>query len=194
MIQLPTFVLDYLIQNAYLGKTRTLIIGENYPGLNYSKSYFYRSIPSCPDGSASSTPPAFFTNLCDTLMIPKNNLSGIKLTEFERLNKFLESGFLLMDAQEDKKEPLRPALLSQAEVDSLVSTILFINPANLIFLTNNNIHVISQLSKHNYFFLIQNKIVRNVLTGTQVFSFPSSPANPKLFAEQIQFARQFYFI
>lgn len=194
MVQIPDFVLSHLISNNFINKTRTLIIGENYPGENYAKSYFYRSIPGCPGGPSIGPPPAFFTNLCDRLLVPNLNLSGIALTELERLNKFLESGFLLIDAQDNLISPIRPAALTPVQIDNLMKTILMLNPKNIMFLTNNNIPVISSLSTHLEFPSIQNRIINNILNGTQVFSFPSGPANPNIFANQINHLRGFYFL
>ena len=123
MIKIPDFVLSHLIVNNHIGKTRTLIIGENYPGANYAKTYFYRSIPGCPGGPAVGNPRAFFTNLCNGLLVPHLNLAGGALTEFERLNKFLESGFLLIDAQQDLVPAICPAVLTPIEADALFRTL-----------------------------------------------------------------------
>ena len=194
MIQIPDFVLSHLISNNFINKTRTLIIGENYPGKNYAKSYFYRSIPECPGGPSIGPAPAYFTNLCDRLLVPNLSLSGIALTELERLNKFLDSGFLLIDAQDNLIPPIRPAALTPDQIDDLMKTILMLNPKSIMFLTNNNIPVIASLSTHLEFPLIQNRILNNTLNGTQVFSFPSSPANPNLFTNQINHLRGFYFL
>lgn len=194
MLQIPDFVLNYLIENNHIGKTRTLVIGENYPSPNYSTTYFYRSIPSCPGGPALGDPGAFFRNLCNVLLVPHLNIAGHDLTEFERLNKFLDSGFLLIDAQQNLVNAIRPAALTLTNINDLMRTILLINPSNIIFLTNNNKPVIASLSTHAKFHLIANKIIKNILTGTQVFAFPSAPANPELFAAQINHARDFYFI
>ena len=127
MIKIPDFVLSHLIVNNHIGKTRTLIIGENYPGGNYAATYFYRSIPGCPGGPAVGNPRAFFTNLCNVLLVPHLNLAGGALTEFERLNKFLESGFLLIDAQQDLFPAIRPALLTPIEIDNLLKGHYLIN-------------------------------------------------------------------
>ncbi len=194
MIQIPDFVLGHLIVNNHIGKTRTLIIGENYPGPNYAATYFYRSIPSCPGGPALGAPRAFFNNLCNVLLVPHLNLAGGPLTEFERLNKFLDSGFILIDAQQNLVPAIRPAVLTPNEIDNLVKTILLINPKNIMFLTNNNIPVIASIATHPEFHLIANKIMNNYLTGNQVFAFPSAPANPALFAAQINNLRNYYFI
>ena len=194
MIQIPDFVLSHLIVNNYIGKTRTLIIGENYPSPNYAATYFYRSIPACPGGPAVGAPGRFFQNLCDVLFVPHLNLGGGALTEFERLNKFLDSGFLLIDAQQNLIPPTRPAALTPIDIDNLIKTILLINPKNIMFLTNNGIPVIASLAVHPEFPLIANKIMNNYLTGTQVFAFPSSPAVPAHFINQINHARQYYFI
>jgi hypothetical protein len=192
MIKIPDFVLSHLIVNNHIGKTRTLIIGENYPGANYAETYFYRSIPGCPGGPAAGNPRAFFTNLCNGLLVPHLNLAGGALTEFERLNKFLESGFLLIDAQQDLVPAIRPAVLTPIEIDNLLKTILLINPQNIMFLTNNNVPVINSLAAHHLYPLIADKIMNNFLTGTQVFAFPSAPANPALFVAQINHARSYY--
>ncbi len=194
MIQITDFVLGHLIVNNYLGKTRTLIIGDNYPGPDYAKSYFYRSISGCPGGPAKGAPGAFFTNLCSGLLVPHLNFNGAPLTEYERLNKFLDSGFLLIDAQQNLVPPINPAALTTIQIDHLIKTILFINPKNIMFLTNNNINVIASLASHPEYALIATKILNNFLTGTQVFAFPSAPARPALFEAQINHARQFYFI
>jgi hypothetical protein len=194
MIQLPNFVFSHLIEKKYIGKTRTLIVGENYPGENYASSYFYRSIPTCPGGPAKGAPSAFFSNLCNVLLIPNTNLTGGNLTEYERLNKFLDSGFLLIDSQENLKPANRPPILTPNEISNLIRTILFINPKNIMFLTNNNKPVIELLSEHDLFPSIADKIMTNHLTGTQVFAFPSAPANPNHFVNQINHARNYYFI
>jgi hypothetical protein len=194
MIQIPDFVLSHLIVNNYIGKTRTLIIGENYPGPNYAKSYFYRSIPGCPGGPAVGAPGAFFTNLCNVLLVPDLNYAGAPLTEYERLNKFLDSGFLLIDAQQNLVPPINPAALTPIQIDRLIKTILLINAKNIMFLTNNNIPVITTLAMHPEYPLIADKIINNFLTGTQVFAFPSAPANPNHFVNQINQARHYYFI
>jgi hypothetical protein len=194
MIKIPDFVLSHLIVNNHIGKTRTLIIGENYPGANYADTYFYRSIPGCPGGPAVGNPRAFFTNLCNGLLVPHLNLAGGALTEFERLNKFLESGFLLIDAQQDLVPAIRPAVLTPIEIDNLLKTILMINPQNIMFLTNNNVPVIHSLAAHHLYPLIADKIMNNFLTGTQVFAFPSAPANPALFVAQINHARSYYLL
>ena len=194
MLKIPDFVLSHLIVNNHIGKTRTLIIGENYPGGNYAATYFYRSIPGCPGGPAVGNPKAFFTNLCNVLLVPDLNLAGGALTEFERLNKFLESGFLLIDAQQDLIPAIRPAALTPIEIDNLLKTILLINPQKIMFLTNNNVPVITSLAAHHLFPLIVDKIMNNFLTGTQVFAFPSAPTNPALFVGQINHARNYYFI
>ena len=194
MIQIPDFVLKHLIVNGHIGKTRTLIIGENYPGPNYAKSYFYRSIPGCPGGPAMGLPGAFFTNLCNVLFVPHLNLAGANLTEFERLNKFLDSGFLLIDAQQNLIDPQNPAALNPIQIEDLIMTILLINPINIIFLTKNNNNVINSLSTHPLFDRIKPKIIYNFLRARWWFSFPSAPANPRLFREEIEYARQYYFI
>ena len=194
MIQIPDFVLRHLIVNNYIGKTRTLIIGENYSGTSYAKTYFYRSIPTCPDGPATGTTPAFFTTLCDVLLVPNLDLTGASLSEYDRLNKFLDSGFLIIDAQANLVAPQRPAALTNSQIDELVHTILFINPKNILFLTNNNQNVINSISTHTLFGKIQPKIIYNYLNKRQWFCFPSAPANPNLFKDEIDFARQYYFI
>lgn len=194
MIQIPDFVLNHLIVNGHIGKTRTLIIGENYPGPNYAESYFYRSIPGCPGGPAVGAPRAFFTNVCNILLVPHLNLTGANLTEFERLNKFLDSGFLLIDAQQNLINPQNPAELSPQQIDDLIMTILLINPTNIIFLTKNNNNVLNSLRIHTLFARIQPKIIYNFLRAREWFSFPSAPANPNLFKEEIEYSRQFYFI
>jgi hypothetical protein len=194
MIQLPNFVFSHLIEKNHIGKTRTLIVGENYPGENYASSYFYRSIPTCPGGPAIGAASAFFTNLCNVLLIPNTIHPGVILTEYERLNKFLDSGFLLIDAQKNLEPAIRPANLTPNEISNLIRTILFINPKNIMFLTNNNIPVINLLSAHHLFPSIADKIMTNHLTGTQVFAFPSPPANPNHFVNQINHARNYYFI
>ena len=194
MIKIPEFVFSHLIVNNYIGKTRTLIIGENYPGPNYATTYFYRSIPGCPGGPSVGRPPAFFTRLCNALLVPHLNLVGGALTEFERLNKFLESGFLLIDAQQDLVPAIRPAALTPIEIENLLKTILLINPQNILFLTNYNVPVIHSLATHHLYPLIADKIMNNFLTGTQVFAFPSAPAIPALFVAQTIHARSYYFI
>jgi hypothetical protein len=194
MIQIPDFVLNHLIVNGQIGKTKTLIIGENYPGLNYAKSYFYRSIPGCPGGPATGNPPAFFNNFCNALLVPHLNLSGKSLNEFERLNKFLDSGFLIIDAQQNLIKPQNPAILSPKQIDDLIMTILLINPKNIIFLTENNNNVLISIRTHPLFARIQPKIIINFLRKRNWFCFPSAPANPNLFKEEIEFARQYYFI
>jgi len=194
MINIPDFVLSHLIVNNHIGKTRTLIIGENYPGGNYADTYFYRSIPGCPGGPAVGSPKAFFTNLCNILLVPHLNLAGGALKEFERLNKFLDSGFLLIDAQDNLITPQNPAALTPQQIDDLIYTILLINPKNIIFLTENNQNVIKSLKAHPFFVRIQPKIVHNFLRNRDWFCFPSAPANPNLFKEEIEYSRQFYFI
>ncbi len=191
---MPDFVLSHLIENHFIGKTKTLIIAENYPSPSYSTSYFYRSIPTCPGGPAIGAPSAFFTTLCNRLLVPDLNHHGTALTEYERLNKFLTHGFLLIDAQPNLIHPTRPAVLSPLQIDELIKTILLLNPSNIMFLTNNNIPVISALALHHFFPMIADKIMNNYLTGTQVFAFPSPPANPSLFEEQIIHARRIYSI
>jgi hypothetical protein len=194
MIKIPDFVLSHLIVNNHIGKTRTLIIGENYPGGNYAATYFYRSIPGCPGGPAVGNPKAFFTNLCNVLLVPHLNLAGGALTEFERLNKFLENGFLLIDAQDNLIEPQNPAALTPQEIDDLINSILLINPQNIIFLMENNQNVINSISLHPLFKRIEPKIIYNILKKRHWFCFPSAPANPNLFKEEVEFSRQFYFI
>ena len=194
MINIPDFVLSHLIVNNHIGKTRTLIIGENYPGPNYAATYFYRSIPGCPGGPAMGYPGAFFTNLCNGLLVPHLNLAGGALTEFERLNKFLDRGFILIDAQENLVPAIRPAILPPIDIENLLKTILLINPKNIMFLTNNNIPIINSLTAHHLYPLIADRIMNNFLTGTQVFAFPSPPANPAIFVAQINHARSYYFI
>ncbi len=194
MIKIPNFVLNHLIDNNHIGKTRTLIIGENYPGQNYASTYFYRSIPNCPGGPAVGAPGAFFNNLCNVLLVPHLNFSGGKLTEFERLNKFLESGFLLIDAQDNLITPQNPAALTPGQIHDLIYTILLINPQNIIFLTENNQNVIQSINGHHLFARIQPKIIHNFLRDRDWFCFPSAPANPHLFPEEIEFARKYYFI
>jgi hypothetical protein len=127
-------------------------------------------------------------------LIPTLTIDGEELSENERLNKFLESGFLLIDAQENLIAPLRPAILTTVQLNNLMDTIILINPLNIIFLTNNNLNVITALSMHPEFNLISNKILINHLNGTHIFAFPSAPANPNIFSNQIEHARQYYFI
>ena len=118
MIRIPDFVLEHLVKNNYIGKTKTLIIGENYPSPNYITSYFYRSIlvhPVLPYGANH-----FLSFLCDGLLIPTVNTKGNALTEIERLNIFLESGFLVIDAQENNIKPINPAILSISDIDLLI--------------------------------------------------------------------------
>jgi hypothetical protein len=194
MIQIPDFVLSHLIVNNYIGKTRTLIIGENYPGSNYAASYFYRKLPACPGGPAAGAAGAFFNNLCNVLLVPDLSFAGTRLTELERLNKFLDSGFLVIDAQKNLVPASRPVVMTPVDIDNLLNTILLINPKNILFLTNHNIPVINSISAHPLFPLIADKIMNNFLTGTQVFAFPSAPANPNLFVDQINHARRYYHI
>ena len=194
MVKIPDFVFSHLIVNNYIGKTRTLIIGENYPGPNYAANYFYRSIPGCPGGPAVGRPPAFFTRLCNALLVPHLNLVGGALTEFERLNKFLESGFLLIDAQQDLVPAIRPAALTPIEIENLLKTILLINPKNIMFLGDNNLHVITSLALHPLFSSIADKILYNFLVGSQVFSFHFVRPPFASFVDQINHARNFYFI
>ena len=194
MKHIPYFVLDYLVTNQFIGKTRTLIVGENYPGTNYANSYFYRSIPGCPHGAPSGPTPQFFIKLCDTFLIPSLDSTSRTLSEPDRLKKFLENRFLLIDAQENLKAPTRPATLTPIEIDDLVKTIILINPSNILFLSENNKNIISLISGHPLYYIIKPKIVINHLRkGRLWFSFPSPPANPKLFQDEIEFARQYYF-
>lgn len=190
MIQIPDFVFEYLIQNNYIGKTRTLIIGENYPNPDYSATYFYRSLPSSPGGPAVGAQPQFFQKLCNCLLIPNVDLLGAPLTEFQRLKYFLNKGFVLIDAQPNGIPPNRnPPILEATQVNDLVNTILLLKPENIIFLTNSNIEVIAQIGQHLMGNRILSKIVTNPLTGTQVFAYPAPPANPHLFLEQINALR-----
>lgn len=190
MIQIPDFVFEYLIQNNYIGKTRTLIVGENYPNPDYSKTYFYRSLPSCPGGPDVGAQPQFFQKLCNCLLIPSVDLLGAQLTEFMRLRYFLNNGFVLIDAQPNGSPPnIVPPVLQTNQLNNLVNTILLLNPDDIIFLTNNNLHVIDQIGEHTLGNRIISKIVTNPLTGTQVFAFPAPPANPHLFFEQINALR-----
>ncbi|MCC6864967.1 MAG: hypothetical protein IT280_02275 [Ignavibacteria bacterium] len=190
MIQLPNFVFEYLIQNNYFGKTRTLIVGENYPNPNYADTYFYRSVPLCPGGPGVGAQPQFFQRLCDCLLIPHIDLLGAPLTEFQRLKYFLNNGFILIDAQPNGIPPNRvPPILEANQINNLVNTILLLNPENIIFLTNNNLHVIDQIGEHTLGNRIISNIVTNPISETQVFSFPAPPANPNLFIEQINALR-----
>lgn len=191
MIQIPDFVFEYLIQNNYIGKTRTLIIGENYPNPDYSVTYFYRSLPFCPGAPVAGAQPQFFKRLCDCLQIPSVDLLGTPLTEFQRLKYFLNNGFILIDAQPNGIPPNRvPPILEANQINNLVNTILLTNPKNIILLTNNNQHVIEQIGEHIMGGMILPKIVTNPITGTQVFAFPSPPADPNLFYRQINALRE----
>lgn len=190
MILIPDFVFEYLIQNNYIGKTRTLIVGENYPNLNYAATYFYRSLPNCPGGPVVGQQPQFFQRLCNCLLIPNVDLLEAPLTEFQRLKYFLNKGFVLIDAQPNGIPPNRnPPILEATQINNLVNTILFLKPENIIFLTNSNIEVIAQIGQHLMGNRILSKIVTNPLTGTQVFAYPAPPANPHLFIEQINALR-----
>ena len=190
MILIPDFVFEFLILNNYIGKTRTLIIGENYPNPDYSVTYFYRSLPSCPGGQAVGAQPQFFQRLCDCLLIPHNDQLGTNLTEFQRLKYFLNNGFVLIDAQSNGVTPKRnPPILEANQVNNLVNTILLINPINIIFLTNNNLNVIHQISEHPLGNRITSKIVTNLTNNTLIFAYPAPPANPHLFSEQINALR-----
>lgn len=190
MIQIPDFVFEYLIQNNYIGKTRTLIVGENYPNPDYSKTYFYRSLPSCPGGPAVGAQNPLLQRLCDCLLIPNVNLLGVPLTEFMRLRYFLNNGFVLIDAQPNGIPPNNvPPVLHTNQLNNLINTILLLNPENIIFLTKNNLHVINQIEQHPLGNRIISKIVTNPISETQVFAYPAPPANPNLFIEQINALR-----
>jgi hypothetical protein len=192
MIRIPDFVLEHLVKNNYIGKTKTLIIGENYPSPNYITSYFYRSIlvhPVLPYGANH-----FLSYLCDGLLIPTVNTKGNALTEIERLNIFLESGFLVIDAQENNIKPINPAILSISDIDLLIKTIILINPTNIIFITKNNQNVIDSLKTHTLFNLIDNKIVYNLLKKRYWFSYPAPPANHKLFKNEINDVRTMLYL
>ena len=194
MTHLPNFVLEYLMVNNLIGKTKTLVIGENYPSQNYLDSYFYRSLPECMGNSKLIGQNQFFKRLCDGLQVPSLNEEGSKLCEFERLNKFLEGGFLVIDSQPNHIKPSNPAVLTSQQSDDLVKTILIINPINIIFLTKNNLNVINIIKKHPLFFKIEPKIIFNHLKNRQWYSFPSAPANPNLFKSEIETARLYYYI
>lgn len=185
-----------MIEHGFIGKTRTLIIGENYPGISYATTYFYRSIPTCPGGPIKGSLPSrsFFKELCDGLRIPELDVSGKKLDELYRQNVFLNSGFLVIDAQENLVKALRPAKLSPAQIDILMRTILLINPANILFLTEYNKPVISSLKKHAQFHKIESKIVINHLKSREWFCFPSSPYHPGKFKRGIDDAMKYYFL
>ncbi|HCA43582.1 MAG TPA: hypothetical protein DEP28_10065 [Bacteroidetes bacterium] len=182
---MPVFVFQYLKQKDYIGKTRLLVIGENYPNPDYAVSCFYRSLPDCPGGPARGAAPLFFTNLCNAFSIPDTYSDGEKLTELERLDQFLSNGIMVMDAQQNNVAPKRPARVSSFEAENLLNTILFLDPEHIIFLTNNNIPVIQALSQIPSFSKIRSRILTNPITGTKVFAFPSPPANPNLFIRQI---------
>mgnify|MGYP001365139784 CR=1 FL=1 len=191
MIQIPNYVFEFLIQNNYIGKTRTLIVGENYPNPDYAATYFYRSLPSCPGGPPVGNTPQFFQRLCDCLLIPQNDLREAPLTELMRLRYFLNKGFILIDAQPNGVKPNRnPPILEANQVNDFVNTILLLNPENIIFLTNSNIEVIAQIGQHLMGNRILRRIVTNPITGTQVFAFPAPPANPHLFVEQLNALRE----
>lgn len=185
MLQMPVFVFQYLKQKEYIGKTRILVIGENYPNPDYAVSYFYRSLPDCPGGPARGAAPLFFTNLCNAFSIPDTYPDGKKMSELERLDLFLSNGFMVMDAQQNNIAPQRPAKISSYEAENLINTILYLNPDHIIFLTNNNIPVIQALKLNPSFSKIRSRILTNPITGTKVFAFPSPPANPNLFLQQI---------
>lgn len=192
MIQIPNFVLEYLINNRYLGKTRTLIVGENYPNPNYSNSYFYRSLPNCPGGQIQGEPPQFFQRLCNALLIPHNDLLGNSLSESQRLKYFLNNGFVLIDAQPNGIAPIRdnPIVLSDNDLYYLVLTILFLNPDNIMFLTNNNKNVINQIANHPSRNEVLPKIIINPINQSKVFAYPAPPANPNIFVQQILALRE----
>jgi hypothetical protein len=194
MGNLPDFVFEYLITKNYIGKTKTLIIGENYPGKNFEKSYFYRSLPGCSSFPIGGNTPSFFTQLCDQLLIPKLDYNEQKLSELERLIKFLEHGFLLIDAQKNLHPPIKPAKISSKEIDNLMTFILIINPKNILFLTENNQNIINQLSNHHLYHKIKERIIYNFLKKRQWFSFPSAPANPNHFKTEIETVRKYYFL
>jgi len=186
MILFPDFVFDYLIKHSYIGKTRTLIIGENYPKPNYAASYFYRSLPNCPGGPAKGKPPDFLKMLCDRLLIPTTDLLGQPLSEYQRLRYFLNSGFLVIDAQPNGIKPItNTPILTPDNLNKLICSILLINPENIIVLTNNNINVIAQIAAEPEAGMIIPKIVINAITGSNVLAFPSAPANPNHFLNQI---------
>lgn len=186
MIKIPDFVFKFLIRNDYIGRTRTLIIGENYPNPDYSVEYFYRSLPNCPGNpELASTQARLFNCLCNALGIRSTSNNGDTLTEYQRLIQFLDSGYLLIDAQVNGIEPMRPAILTDDQIDELILTILLVNPVKIIFIHNNNSNVLSQLNKHDLFYKISSKISYNELKENYVFAYPAPPADPNIFKMQI---------
>ena len=191
MLQIPEFVLDHLLRNQLIRRTRILIIVENYPRTNY-ETYFYRSLPNVPGGPIGGVVPQFFQRLCNTLQIPSQDNFGIPFTEIQRLTYFLNNGFLLIDAQPNGAPPVRtrPDLLNNNDLNMLIRTIQIIEPINIMFLTNNNINVINQISEHPDKGDIISKIIINPTNNANVFAFPAPPADPNLFINQILRLRQ----
>ncbi len=182
---LPKFVQGFLVRHGYANSVKLLIIGENYPASNYAKSYFYRSILN--NGVVKQG--TFFKYLCDGLGVPKLDKSGSPLIEAERLDAFLKAGYVVIDAQTDGVAPLRPAVLSSARVSDLIMSIKQLNPERIMFITENNRHVLSALKKDRRFAPYQNRVVQNSLKSREWFCFPAPPANPNLFKSEVDDAR-----
>lgn len=182
---LPKFVQDFLVRNGYANSVKLLIIGENYPSSDYAKTYFYRSVFS----NEIQGQGAFFKNLCDGLGVPVLSTTGRPLTEPERLAAFLRAGYLVIDAQPDGVAPTRPAVITGARLNDLISSIQQINPEKIMFLTENNRHVLSALKGDRRFAPYQNRVVPNLRKNREWFCFPAPPANPNLFKSEVDDAR-----
>jgi hypothetical protein len=183
MYGIPNFVSRFLIRNNRLQKDRFLIIGENYPGATYN-TYFYRSLlPAVPVGGNP-----FFTALCAALQIPTAKIGGTVYSEFERLKCFLNFGYLVIDAlpgggNGEEVAPVYP--IAAANLDDLIDSILLINPEKIIILTKAGNATYEAIATHPEGAKLISRILTNPITGKNVFAFPSFPANPSIFQDQI---------
>ncbi len=81
------------------------------------------------------------------------------------------------------------AVISAASVSDLIMSIKQLNPEKILFITENNRHVLSALKKDHRFALYQNRVVPNLLKSREWFCFPAPPANPNLFKSEVDDAR-----
>jgi len=173
MITVEPFVERYFIAQGYLNRPSKIIAAENYPNPN---TYFYRSLNPA-FANIPNTPNSFFSNIINVL-----GITGA--TEKDLLDNFLNSGYRLIDCF-DITKAMHP-------INDIIHDIHYLNAEKVLFLTDNNINTIKEISVfedlHGIVGGISNKIIPDLVRGRIVHSFPNWPSQVINFKNSIELA------